>query len=147
MLGLADGRRAMVIGIFVAFTFVATGCNTGKAFRRYENVAPPAPGTPVGPSSLVGIYRNVDQGVLQLRRNGDLNLTTNAGADSGLYTLVDGRLEVHSSACRAAVGVYRVEVTGPRHAGQAALHFSSEKDDCAIRREALTARPWVYANS
>lgn len=147
MVAINAERRGALIAIFVAFSVVAGGCNTAKAFRRYENVAPPAAGVPASPSAVVGIYRNIDQGVLQLRRNGDINLTTATGADSGVYTLTDGHLEVHSGACRAIAGAYHLEVTGPRHAGEAALHFTAERDDCAVRRDALTARPWVYANS
>lgn len=131
---------------------LATGlsaCNTGKTFSRLENIRPPAPGAPSTINEVTGIYRNVVQGTLQLRRNGDLNLvTTDGGADAGIFTLgAGGRFEVHTDSCKGAVGSYALTVTGPQRAGSAALHFAVQADSCAARARALTGHPWVYANS
>ena len=45
------------------------------------------------------------------------------------------------------LGSYTVLVTGRQEAGQASLVFTAGDDSCAKRRTALTAKPWVYANS
>ncbi len=113
------------------------------------NVRPPSPGVPADGSQVVGIYRSIHQGVLQLRGDGDLTLIVpeGPGATSGTYSLRDGRLEVFTDGCGDQLGDYRVEVTGEQQAGKAVLNITAVDDPCAERRRYLTIDPWVYANS
>ena len=109
---------------------------------------PPAPGVPGSGTDITGIYRRVGGGVLQLRADGDLNLTVpDAGASSGTYTLNDGRMQLTTTGCGSQVGSYEVTVSGEQRAGEARLNFRALQDGCAVRREALTGDPWVYADS
>ena len=113
------------------------------------NVRPPAPGVPADGSEVVGIYRSIHQGLLQLRGDGDLTLIVpeGPGATSGTYALRDGRLEVFTDECGDQLGDYRVEVTGEQEAGKAVLNLVAVDDPCTERRKYLTIDPWVYANS
>ncbi len=113
------------------------------------NVRPPRPGVPADGSEVVGIYRSIHQGLLQLRGDGDLTLIIpdGPGATSGTYSLRDGRLEVFTERCGDQLGDYRVEVTGEQLAGKAVLNITAVDDACAERRKYLTIDPWVYANS
>jgi len=113
------------------------------------NIRPPRPGVPADGSEVVGIYRSIHQGVLQLRGDGDLTLIIpeGPGATTGSYSLRDGRLEVFTEGCGDELGDYRVEVTGEQKAGKAVLNLTAVDDPCAERRKYLTIDPWVYANS
>ena len=113
------------------------------------NVRPPRPGVPADESEVVGIYRSIHQGLLQLRGDGDLTLIIpgGPGATSGTYALRAGRLEVFTESCGDQLGDYRVEVTGEQEAGKAVLNITAVDDPCAERRRYLTIDPWVYANS
>ena len=113
------------------------------------NIRPPQPGIPAGPSDVVGIYRSIHQGLLQLRGDGDLTLIIpdGPGATSGSYALRDGRLEVFTDRCGNQLGDYRVEVTGEQKPGKAVLNITAVDDACAERRRYLTIDPWVYADS
>lgn len=109
---------------------------------------PPAPGVPASAVDVTGIYRRVGSGVLQLRADGDLNLTVpGSGASAGSYALRDGRMDLITSRCGDEVGSYDVTVTGEQLPGKANLNFRVVHDDCASRRQALTGDPWVYADS
>jgi hypothetical protein len=111
-------------------------------------VRPPAPGVPSSATDVTGIYRTVRASVLQLRADGDLNLTVpDAGASSGTYTLNDGRMELTTTGCGVEVGSYEVIVSGEQRAGEARLNFRALQDGCTVRRLALTRDPWVYADS
>jgi hypothetical protein len=113
------------------------------------NIRPPRPGVPADRSDVVGIYRSIHQGLLQLRGDGDLTLIVpdGPGATSGSYALRDGRLEVRTQRCGDQVGDYRVEVTGEQEPGKALLNLTAVDDPCDERRRYLTIDPWVYANS
>lgn len=113
------------------------------------NIRPPRPGVPADGSEVVGIYRSIHQGVLQLRGDGDLTLIIPEGprATTGSYSLRAGRLEVFTEGCGDELGDYRVEVTGEQEAGKAVLNLTAVDDPCAERRKYLTIDPWVYANS
>lgn len=113
------------------------------------NIRPPRPGVPADGSDVVGIYRSIHQGLLQLRADGDLTLIVpeGPGPSSGTYSLRDGRLEVFTDECGDQLGDYRVEVTGEQEAGKAVLNVRAVDDPCAERRRYLTIDPWVYANS
>lgn len=109
---------------------------------------PPAPGVPRSVTDITGIYRSIGNGVLQLRANGDLNLTVpDTGASRGTYTLADGRMKLMSEGCGDEPGSYEVTVTGEQEPGKANLIFRTVRDECASRRQALTRDPWVYADS
>ncbi len=113
------------------------------------NIRPPRPGVPADGSEVVGIYRSIHQGLLQLRGDGDLTLIIpdGPGATSGTYALRDGRLEVFTERCGDVSGDYRVEVTGEQEPGKAVLRLTAVDDPCDERRKYLTIDPWVYANS
>ena len=109
---------------------------------------PPAPGVPRSASDITGIYRSIGAGVLQLRANGNLNLTVpGSGASSGTYTLADGRMDLVTEGCGDELGRYEVTVAGEQEPGKANLIFRPVRDECAPRRQALTRDPWVYADS
>jgi hypothetical protein len=142
-----------VAGVFLTVAFIVFVLNpdpkaaVNRPFKSQQNVKPPALGVPASVASVSGIYRNVEQDGLQLRANGDFTLIDKRGADAGVFSLLDGRFEVRSSRCGAAIGAYSVVVTGPQEAGKAALVFTVQDDGCAERRRTLTVQPWVYANS
>ena len=130
----------------VVAAFAVAGC--GDAEER-QNVRPPKPGTPAGPTDVQGIYRSIRQGLLQLRGDGDfvLIVTENPRASAGTYTLDAGRLTVRTNVCGTAVGEYELTVGGQPVAGEATLAFSAVTDDCDFRRRWLTSDAWVYADS
>lgn len=136
--------RLFVIGLVAAVTVV--GC--GDAEER-QNVRPPQPGTPDGPTDVQGIYRSIRQGLLQLRGDGEfvLIVTESPGASAGTYTLDAGRLTVRTNVCGTAVGEYDLRVGGQPKAGEATLAFTAVADDCDFRRRWLTSDAWVYADS
>lgn len=127
----------------------AIGCEDSEAVKSRQNVQPPQPGAPARAEDVQGIYRTVHQAVLQLRGNGSMVLIVpeGPGPSSGTYTLENGTITIRTDTCGTAVGEYRVEVTGPRQAGVAALNFTTVQDDCDSRRRYLTVDPFVYANS
>ena len=75
------------------------------------------------------------------------NMSVEAGATSGSFTLSAGRMSVYSEACGPETGDYDVVVTGTQEAGKAVLNISAVRDSCEERRRYLTIDPWVYANS
>jgi hypothetical protein len=137
-------RRAAVV-LFLGM--LAAGCSLHDP--PASNVRPPHPGVPAAISDVTGIYRSIHQGVLQLRRNGELTLVLpeGPGANSGSYTLQDGRLSVTTQSCGATTGEYDVLVSGEQAPGKAILNFSAVDDQCESRRHYLTIDPWVYADS
>ena len=137
-------RRSCAIALLVLATLAACG---DRAERL--NVRPPRPGVPADGSEVVGIYRSIHQGLLQLRGDGDLTLIIpdGPGATSGSYALRDGRLEVFTERCGDQLGDYRVEVTGEQKPGKAVLNITAVDDPCTERRRYLTIDPWVYADS
>lgn len=138
-------RLSNAVLVLVAM-LAAASC---KEAQPKENVQPPQPGTPAAAKDVQGIYRSVHQGVLQLRGNGSFVLIVpeGPGPTGGTFTLANGTLSVRTDACGAAVGTYKVTVTGPPRAGVAAMHFTVVSDDCGPRSRYLTVDPWVYANS
>ena len=135
---------------FIAVLGVAiTGCNAAKSMKPQENIVPPQPGVPAGPSDIQGIYRTVHQGLLQLRGNGQFVMIIPAGPgpSGGTYTLRDGTLTVTTDSCGEAVGQYHLVVNGPPEAGKANIVFTLVDDSCEPRRKYLTIDPWIYANS
>lgn len=142
--------RNVLIGVAVA-AFAIFFLVYAAADRKSDvptNVKPPAPGVPAHENDVHGIYRNVDQSLLQLRGGGRIDLTTDrTGASSGTYTLDHGRLQVRSDGCDGVIGTYEVQVTGPQEPGDAALVLRAVDDTCVSRRVELTRDRWVYANS
>jgi len=137
-------RRSCALALVLLAALAACGDRNERL-----NVRPPRPGVPADGSEVVGIYRSIHQGLLQLRGDGNLALIIpdGPGATSGSYSLRDGRLEVFTERCGDQLGDYRVEVTGEQLAGKAALNITVVDDPCAERRKYLTIDPWVYANS
>jgi hypothetical protein len=135
--------------VFVLLAFAMSACGAAKSMKPKENVRPPQPGVPSGPSDVQGIYRTVHQGLLQLRANGQfvMIIPEGPGPSGGSYTLADGTLTVRTDTCGSAVGEYRIMVNGPPLPGQATLVFTPVNDDCGPRQRYLTIDPWVYANS
>jgi len=142
-----------VAALFLVIVFIVFALNpdqkaaVNRPFTKFENVKPPAAGVPNAPTAISGIYRNLATATLQLRGNGQYTLTDEHGADAGTFTLSGGHFAVRSVACDGVLGSYTVLVTGRQEAGQASLVFTAGDDSCAKRRTALTAKPWVYANS
>ncbi|MGH9280020.1 MAG: hypothetical protein ACRD12_18225 [Acidimicrobiales bacterium] len=128
---------------------VASLASCGGDRSSRLNIRPPQPGTPARASDVVGIYRTVHQGLLQLRQDGEfvLIVSEGPGPSAGTYTLENGRLTVQTDVCGTAVGEYDVVVGGQPKAGQATLTFTTVRDDCGPRSRYLTIDPWVYANS
>lgn len=137
-------RRSYALALLVLVVLPACG-DRGERL----NIRPPRPGVPADGSEVVGIYRSIHQGLLQLRGDGDLTLIIpdGPGATGGSYALRDGRLEVFTERCGDQLGDYRVEVTGEQKPGKAVLNITAVDDACAERRKYLTIDPWVYANS
>ena len=131
----------------LAVAVLATGCSLHDP--PATNVRPPRPGVPAAISDVTGIYRTIHQGLLQLRADGQfvLILPEGPGANSGSYTLHDGRMSVVTTNCGPTTGDYDILVTGEQQAGKATLNFTAVDDACADRRHYLTVDPWVYANS
>ena len=144
----ALSRRSAGLAVMFACTaLLLAGCGEDRETR--QNVRPPAPGTPNGPSDVQGIYRSIRQGLLQLRGDGEfvLIMPESPGASAGTYTLENGVLTVQTNVCGTAEGEYRVEVAGEQKPGKATLLFEAISDDCDWRRRSLTVHPWVYADS
>lgn len=137
-------RRSCALALLALTALAACGDRSERL-----NVRPPRPGVPATGAEVVGIYRSIHQGLLQLRGDGDLALIIpdGPGATSGSYSLRDGRLEVFTERCGDQLGDYRVEVTGEQLAGKAVLNLTAVDDPCVERRKYLTIDPWVYANS
>lgn len=147
----AISRRCRKAGALVTVALVAvvvlTSCSQ-KEQDAISNVKPPAPGIPATGSDITGIYRSMNQSLLQLRADGSYVLIVkDSAATSGQFTVTSGQLEVQSDGCGSAVGRYAVVVTGKKEAGKAKLEITPMSDGCARRNHDLVAAPWVYADS
>ncbi len=133
----------------VLLVIAASGACSAMKATPASNVRPPAPGVPARASDVIGIYRSIHQGLLQLRADGDFVLVVpeGPGPTAGTFTLSDGRMVVYTDACGQETGDYDVVVTGEQKAGKAVLMISAVRDPCEDRRRYLTIDPWVYANS
>jgi hypothetical protein len=143
--GRPPWRRPWLAVVGVTAVLAATSCGNEPA----TNVQPPHPGVPAQPSDVQGIYRNIRQGLLQLRGNGGFVLIAaqGSGPSAGEYTLSNGLLNVVTNLCGQAIGEYQVTVGGIPEPGDATLHFTVVRDDCAERAHDLTVEAWVYADS
>jgi hypothetical protein len=137
----------LVAVLAICCTAALASCSQ-KEQNAISNVKPPAPGTPASNGDVSGIYRSINQGVLQLRKDGDFTLVVpGGGASAGTFTLTTGRMAIESDDCGRTVGRYSVEVTGKQEAGKATLHMTTVDDGCDKRKRELTSAPWVYADS
>lgn len=133
--------------VAIAAIVLATGCSK-KEQNAISNVKPPAPGTPAANGDVSGIYRSINQGLLQLRKDGAFNLIDpTGGASAGKFTLTGGALAVTTDDCGETLGHYTALVTGKQEAGKATLHLTPVDDECAKRKRELTSAAWVYADS
>ncbi len=143
-----ETHKLVALAVFAVISVVALAGCTREAQDRIKNVKPPTPGTPASGNDVTGIYRSFNLAVLQLRADGTYALiVSDSEPTAGQFTLASGQLEVQSKACGAAVGRYRVVVTGEKKAGKAKLEITATSDDCSRRKKDLTAAPWVYADS
>jgi hypothetical protein len=123
------------------------GCSQ-KEKDAMSNVKPPTPGIPASGTDISGIYRSLNQALLQLRGDGSYVLIVkDSKPTAGQFTVASGQLDVQSDGCGPTVGHYDVVVTGEKKAGKAKLEITPTADDCARRRKDLAAGPWVYADS
>jgi hypothetical protein len=140
-------KSAALVLIVVVSGATLVGCSQ-KEQDAISNVKPPTPGTPATGSDISGIYRSLDQALLQLRGDGSYVLIVkDSKPTAGQFTVASGQLEVQSEGCGPAVGRYGVVVTGEKKAGKAKLDITPMSDDCARRKKDLAAGPWVYADS
>lgn len=140
-------KSAALVLILVVSAAALAGCSQ-KAKDAMSNVKPPTPGTPATGSDISGIYRSLNQALLQLRGDGSYVLIVkDSEPTSGQFTVASGQLEVQSRGCGSAVGRYGIVVTGEKKAGKAKLEITAMSDDCARRKKDLTTGPWVYADS
>lgn len=135
--------------VFATLALVVLLALVAACGNSRSNIRPPRPGTPTGAADVVGIYRTIHQGLLQLRADGELVLIVpeGPGPSAGTYTLDNGRFAVRTEVCGDAVGEYDVSVGGQPKPGQATLTFATVRDDCGARSRYLTVDPWIYANS
>ena len=90
---------------------------------------------------VTGIWRNVHQGVLELRDNGDFVLISPiTKPDSGKYTLQNGVIAfAGGTLCPPGDASYAVGVVRSQR-----MMLSSDGDRCELRRRVLVSDPWVY---
>jgi hypothetical protein len=105
---------------------------------------PRAPPPVTGPSSVddvVGIWRNVHQGVFEIRQDGSYVLISPiTEPEAGTYTLQADRLELHGEkGCGAARGIYRVRVKRAQR-----MDLTADRDPCTSRLRVLVGDPWIY---
>lgn len=141
-------RKPIALAALALFAIAAlAGCSEEEK-NAMSNVKPPTPGTPATGTDIAGIYRSMNQSLLQLRADGGYVLIVkDSAATSGQFTVASGQLEVESEGCGSTVGRYAVVVTGKKEAGKAKLEITPVSDDCARRARDLVAAPWVYADS
>lgn len=128
-------RRRRFGVLMSAVTIVLVAC------RAAEPPQTPALAAPTSTDDIVGIWRNIHQGVLELRSDGTFVLISpiTEPAD-GRYELTADRLQLGGTeTCRGVPGTYSVRV-----AREARMHLGQPDDGCALRRKVLSTDPWVY---
>jgi hypothetical protein len=97
--------------------------------------------TPTALADITGIWRSPGQSTLELRANGSYVLITSvSNALAGEFTLSQDRITFFDDKeCGGAQGTYRIQV-----AVEQRMEFSEPDDGCALRRDQLTADPYVY---
>jgi hypothetical protein len=131
-------RAVMKRLVFVLVLACASACASSQQENPHV-VAPESP--PTGIEDVVGIWRNVHQGVLELRQSGAFVLISPiTEPESGTFQLTDDRLDVRAEkGCRVSPGTYRVRVSRSRR-----MDLTDGNDPCAERKRVMESDPWIY---
>ena len=119
---------------------VGVACAAPTDNKEGPRTPPPVSG-PARVDDIVGIWRNVHQGVFEVRQDGSYVLISPIAApEAGSYALEGDRLEVRGEkGCGAAQGIYRVRVTRAQR-----MDLTSENDPCKTRARVLVTDPLIY---
>jgi len=129
-------QRAQAAIAAVACVVVVTACSQPAT----PKVNPMR--TPSKVDDVTGIWRAGGQTTLELRKNGTYVLITPVSdALAGDFSLSDERITVfgETKACGKTQGTYRIQVSY-----QQRLLLTNPDDQCKLRRDQLTADPFVY---
>jgi len=124
---------------FAVAIVVGTAC--AQSARDEGPRTPPPVRAPSGAKDIVGIWRNVHQGVFEVRDDGSYVLISPiTEPEAGRYQLNDDRVALRGDkGCGAVEATYGVRVT---HAQR--MDLSADRDPCAPRRRVLGSDPWIY---
>jgi len=119
--------------------FIATSCSSSSTADGPRT--PPPTAGPSGSADIVGIWRNVHQGVFELRDDKTFVLISPiAEPEAGRYTLDGDRLQIQAEkGCGVTPGRYQVRVATANR-----MDLSDPHDACASRRRVLTGDPFIY---
>lgn len=132
----------MVVKCIAAALAVLLGVACAAPTDNKEGPRTPPP--VAGPShvdDIVGIWRNVHQGVFEVRQDRSYVLISPiAEPEAGTYTLEGDRLELHGEkGCGAAKGIYRVRVKRAQR-----MDLTADSDPCPTRQRVLISDPLIY---
>jgi hypothetical protein len=124
----------------LAFALLLTTAACAGSQEESPHVVPPER-PPVSVEDVVGIWRNVHQGVLELRQSGAFVLISPiTEPEAGTFRLTGDRLEVRAeNGCGTAPGTYRVRVARARR-----MDLTNGDDPCAQRERVMESDPWIY---
>ena len=124
---------------FALAIVAATAC--AQSPRNEGPLTPPPVHGPRGVDDIVGIWRNVHQGVFEVRQDGTYVLISPiTEPEAGRYQLIDDRVTLRGEkGCGAAEATYDVRVTRAQR-----MDLSADRDPCTARRRVLTGDPWIY---
>lgn len=127
-------KRIALMSVLV----MATACAGSQEESPH---AAPAESPPSSVEDVVGIWRNVHQGVLELRQSGAFVLISPVTEpEGGTFRLEGPRLEVRAEqGCGTAPGTYRVRVAPARR-----MDLTDGDDPCAERKRVMVSDPWIY---
>ncbi len=119
---------------------VGVACAAPTDNKEGPRTPPPVSG-PARIDDIVGIWRNVHQGVFEVRQDGSYVLISPiTEPEAGTYTLESDRLALHAEkGCGAVPGSYRVRVKRVQR-----MDLTADSDPCKTRRRVLISDPWLY---
>jgi len=124
----------------VMLLVLGTACRAPTDNKEGPRTPPPVAG-PSSVDDIVGIWRNVHQGVFEVRQDGSYVLISPiTEPEAGTYTLDGDRLELRGEkGCGAAQGIYRVRVKRVQR-----MDLTADSDPCKTRLRVLVSDPFIY---
>jgi hypothetical protein len=138
-----DSMRSLSRGARVCVVAVMLVVATGACHAAVERPTPRPTAPPRAANDVVGIWRTIRQGVLELRENRSYVLISPITKPAtGHYEVDGGQLIVTDDQCGADSGRYDVLVIRNK---SMTLDAGTTGDACELRKRVLEGELWVYA--